>query len=129
MCVWFRWGDTFQSDFQDFFSSKLSAPTRGRVNNSGGEWQLCLAIGLPYDSHTHTHTHGVNTLFPGESDPYTASSEGPGDDSLGTYGDYGRVGMAAPYTPKYVPNPKRTTIPWIYRSACNDDGYYGGWDE
>ena len=77
----------------------------------------------------------------GESDPYTASSESPGDESLGPYGDstYGRIGMAPRFAEKHFGGRQRqhqttgtaaapATVPWIYRSASNDD-YYGHWDD
>ena len=85
---------------------------------------ISLTVHLPF-----LHTAG-------ESDPYTASSEsGPGDESLGPYGDstYGRIGMAPRFADnaKFNPNrqrPMAAPIPWIYRSASHDD-YYGGWDD
>ncbi|KAJ6223298.1 hypothetical protein RDWZM_001843 [Blomia tropicalis] len=73
-----------------------------------------------------------------ESDPYTASSEGgPNDDSLVAYGDstYGRIGMVPRFdhqSNKISSNGNKRNlsapIPWMYRSAYNDD-HYGAWDD
>lgn len=81
----------------------------------------------------------ISFSLAGESDPYTASSESPGDESLGPYGDstYGRIGMAPRFPDSKHFNggnngrQRQTTaavVPWTYRSAANDD-YYGHWDD
>lgn len=117
----------FKSNYnnQDFHSRKV--PSSGFLNSF---------LKTPNVIHSRTAQYQSFYGSLGESDPYTASSEsGPGDESLGTYGDstYGRIGMAPRFdNAKFAGNkqqrPVAAPIPWIYRSNCNDD-YYGGWDD